>query len=111
MLAVESPAPGLQLVGPLEISKVVIDGYIVPGLLGCLKDGEWHFSLEGFYSVSVPELYGHSVAIMIAQAMARAAGYTCFGKDSKPLNPFSRRAFYLGAAPEIDTMEPQGGEQ
>lgn len=109
--AVTPPAPGLQLIGPLEHNKVVIDGYTVPMLNGWHKDGKWHFALDNSCSIEVPDELGHPVAWMIANALALGAGYSCFGEKSQPLNPFARRAFYLGIAPEIETMETQGGEQ
>lgn len=96
---------GLQAIGPFELNRLTIDGYEVPRLTGVLRDGMWHFTLDNRFGCDVPELYGESVAWMIANAMAIGAGYTCFGEHSQPRNEFKCRLSFLGSIPEHDAME------
>lgn len=103
--------PGIQAIGPFEISRIVIGGYEVPLLTGKLADGMWHFEFDNRFGLSVPEMYGHGVAQMIGDAMAVGAGYSCFGKNSVPLNRFKRRLRQLDVVSEIDAIETEGGEQ
>lgn len=108
---VEPGENGLRAIGPFGINRLTIDGYQIPKLSGVLRNGIWSFTLDHRFGCDVPELYGESVAWMIANAMAITAGYSCFGEGSVPLNQYSRRLSRLDIAPDIEALETQGAEQ
>lgn len=87
------PAPehGLESIGPFEVHKLRLDGFRIPKLEGQLNNGMWYFALDERFACEVPEIYGQGVATMIANAIAIGAGYSCFGKNSQPSNPFQCR--------------------
>lgn len=96
------PEHGLESIGPFEVHKIRLDGYRVPRLTGRLINGMWHFCLDERFGCEVPEMYGQGVAWMIANAMAVGAGYSCFGENSQPINPFKCRISGINIAPEIE---------
>lgn len=98
----ESPRNGIEAIGPFESYRIVVDGYKVPRLTGRLIDGMWSFTFDNRFCLDVPELYGHGVAWMIANAMAVGAGFTCFGENSAPANEFKGRLHCIG---EVATEE------
>lgn len=102
---VTNPQHGLQAIGPFEVNRLTIDGYEIPRLSGALRDGVWSFTLDNRFACDVPEIYGHGVAWMIANAMAIGAEYSCFGENSEPLNQFKRRLSRLNTVADIDAME------
>ena len=104
---VTAPKDGLQSIGPFTIHKLTFDGYRIPRLAGLVKDGRWYFTLDGRFGVDVPERDGPGVAMMIANAMAIGAGFSCFGENSQPANEFKTRMYGIVMANEIETIEPQ----
>lgn len=81
----------LECIGPFDRYRLTVDGYEVPFLSGFKKDGMLHLRLDNSWALDVPEFYALPVVNFIANAMAYAAGYTCFGEGSKPLNQYQRR--------------------
>lgn len=98
----ETPTNNFESVGPFEIHKIVLDGYRVPRLSGRpTKDGMWSFTLDERFGIDVPEMYAKGVVMMIANAMAIGAGYSCFGENSQEFNPFKTRLFGMDLAAEV----------
>lgn len=87
----QQPEDGLKSIGPFQVYRLRLDGFRIPKLEGQLISGMWHFALDERFACDVPETYGHGVAMMIANAMAIGAGYTCFGENSTPRNEFKNR--------------------
>ncbi len=106
---------GLESHGPFHQYKVSLDGYVVPELDGRINEetGQWHFMLDGRFGCVVPRQYANGVAFLIANALAIGAGFNCFGEHSQPGDPnrFKCKISQLAVLPEIDSMEPSGGEQ
>lgn len=106
---------GLESHGPFTQYRVSLDGYVVPGLDGRLEEetGLWHFMLDQRWGCVVPQQYASGVAFLIANALAIGAGFNCFGEHSQPDDPnrFKCKINCIAAVPEIESMEPQGGEQ
>lgn len=105
---VEQTSLGLVSHGPFEVHKLTLDGYRIPRLAGRVIDGRWHFTLDERYGVDVPERDGTGVAMMIANALAIGAGFSCFGENSQPSNEFKTRTHCItGAILEIDALQPE----
>jgi hypothetical protein len=105
---VERTGTGLESHGPFQQHKLTIDGYRIPYMTGLLKDGRWHFTLDERFGADVPEQDGHGVAWLIANALAFGAGYSCFGKNSQPLNMFKTQLHCItGTVPEIEALQPE----
>lgn len=107
-LEIEAPKRGLESHGPFHQHKLTLDGYRIPYLTGMRKDGRWYFTLDGRFGVDVPERDGAGVAMVIANALAFGAGYSCFGENSQPLNMFKTRLHCItGAALDIEVLQPE----
>jgi len=87
--------------------RIVVGGVPVPNLVGLETHNgtRAEFILDDRFSLTVPTEYSEAVAWFVAQAMAVAAGYTAFGVDSKPANPFSRRMVCIGEINGSDVGE------
>lgn len=106
---------GLESHGPFSEYRVSLDGYFVPLLEGRLEEetGLWHFMLDKRWGCVVPREYANGVAFLIANALAVASGYSCFGENSLAGDPnrFKCQVNEIAVRSEIETMETQGGEQ
>lgn len=96
---------GLESIGPFSVYKLRLGGYRIPQLQGRLIDGMWHFKLDERFGCEVPERYGCEVAWMIANALAIGAGYSCFGENSQPINPFNCRMHGISLSPDLEMAE------
>lgn len=100
---VEASRRGLEAHGPFEVNRLTIDGYEIPHLTGKLVNGRWYFTLDNRFGVDVPERDGCGVAWIIATALAVGAGYSCFGENSRPANPFKTRLHCIAGAVSKDS--------
>lgn len=89
-------APPELLIGPFEYWQVVVGGRAIPRLTG-FREGDTMtcFVVDDRFACSVPNEVAHSVAYVIAQALAVGAGYSHAGADSKD-HPFAPIATSLG---------------
>jgi len=72
-----------------EGSRVLVDSRIVPHLrLFEGADGQASLVLDGRFGVDGTEDEIRKWVCFVAHAMAVAAGYSCFGEQSAPMNPF-----------------------
>lgn len=77
-------------------SVVTLDGYLVPHLKVRIKGDEVFFSLDDRFGITVKNTNDIDQWIyLIANAMAIAAGYTCFGEGAKLTNPYQRKLIGL----------------
>lgn len=107
-LEIEGPGQGLESHGPFVVHKLTLDGYRIPRLTGQVINGRWYFTLDERFGVDVPERDGAGVAMMIANAMAIGAGFSCFGENSQPSNEFKTRMYCItGAVSDIDALQPE----
>ena len=74
----------LRLLGP----EVILDGFRVPYLaIGPLQEaGKWPFHVDDRFGHDIADKELETVVDLFANAMAVAAGYTCFGKESELYN-------------------------
>jgi hypothetical protein len=72
------------LVGPFQEWRVVVDGRAIPGLTG-YKEGDitWLTVDHRFSQPFKTSDDAHSAAVLIAQAMAIASGYSHLGAETK----------------------------
>lgn len=72
--------------------KITVDGFELPKVKGRKNsDGTWSFLLDERFEITVSENDVQSWLWIVANAMAIGAGYSCFGENSNPLNPYARR--------------------
>lgn len=102
----ETPYKHTEIIGPFaspEYHVAVIDGYLVPHIKLVPKTGaddgktEIHLDERFIYIVDTSDLdvFLH----LMANAMAIAAGYSCFGENSvKDPNPFKVRMTGISGA-------------
>jgi hypothetical protein len=102
---VEGPKVGFDSVGPFTQWVIRVDGFRVPYITGRVIDGMLHLCLDNRFGCEIPEQYATSVMWFIANAMAVSAGYTSFGENSKPSNPFNTRFSGLEMCPEPEVSE------
>ncbi|HKR59957.1 MAG TPA: hypothetical protein VJS64_09480 [Pyrinomonadaceae bacterium] len=95
---------GLESIGPFMVHKLTLDGYQIPFLTGKIVDGRWYFTLDSRFGCDVPERDGAGVAMMIANALAFGAGFSCFGENSNPLNLFKTRMYGITMASDMEVM-------
>lgn len=111
-LTAEGFEPGVKIHGPFRPEyKITLDGFIVPWLTAQpTEDGKYFLTVDGRLgmadSVSVEEMSNWMP--LLANAMAVAAGYPCFGEDraaplitpTRKTNPFNQLMFSLSGADE-----------
>lgn len=100
--------------GPFENSypyRITVDGFEVPKVQGKkMEDGTWRFLLDGRFEWDATEAEVQQWMWIVANAMAIGAGYSCFGENSKPLNPFTRRLIgVIFNAAEQSVQSTDGG--
>lgn len=88
-----------ETVGPFrEYYKVLVDGYVVPRLEAIPLDAQqtqWALVLDGRFSIEIDAEDLQTVPYMIANALAIGSGFSCFGENSNPANPFKREGMRL----------------
>jgi hypothetical protein len=92
-----SNAPkGLEIIGPFNDYRVTIDGYEVPKLRAVRVNGLISMTLDHRFGCDIPDdKLAYPIIHFIATAMAIGAGYSCFGENAKPANPFKCRLIGL----------------
>lgn len=103
---------GVEFLGPLEPTyQPLVNGRRVPYLtlrpVQNDPDGEWALSLDNRFVIVGSDLEVRKWVRFIADAMAVAAGYPCFGTDKRS-NPFNVRVFGLssGEVERLNQGEP-----
>lgn len=104
------PGPfAASVIGPFpKRSHVVINGHLVPHLsITTIQssgpdDGMFNLHLDNRWVLSCTQEELDKWADFIANAMAVAGGYTCFGEGSKPRNPFHHPCREIAINPEDD---------
>lgn len=94
----------IEIHGPyLEQFKVIIDNYKVPYIdVKILNNGKIDLILDDRFGLSEAisrEEFDRWMPIL-ANAMAIAAGYSCHGENSTPINEFKKRVYSLGSIEE-----------
>ncbi len=97
----DTPKKDIELIGPMLIGghyNVAIDGYLVPFIKVDGGGREWCVTVRDHLAFDLmlerPAL--EQVLRVIACAMAVAAGWSCFGENAKPLEPFRTRISGMG---------------
>lgn len=89
---VSVPVKLVDLFGPFAHGnhyEVMVEGQSIPGIkVYETDDGQLSVTLDGRFGVTTTRDELERWAWFIANAMAVAAGYTCFGRDARPSNPF-----------------------
>jgi hypothetical protein len=92
----------LEIIGPFNEFRVTINGYRVPYLSAVRHDGLISLSLDERYACDIPDdERALPIIDFITNAMAVAAGYSCFGENSQPANKFKRRLTWINLS-DID---------
>jgi len=103
----------LEIIGPFDEYRVTVNGYQVPDLQARRVNGLICLSLSNSLGCDIPDdERALPIIDFIANAMAVAAGYTCFGENSQPINQFRRRliGFDLGELSPESCSDPSVGE-
>ena len=88
----KSGETGLEIIGPFNDYRVTIDGYEVPKLRAVRVNGLISMTLDHRFGCDIPDdNRAQSIIWFIANVMAVGAGYSCFGEDARPANPFNCR--------------------
>jgi len=85
-LKTEEPPP--LLIGPFTVSKVMVDGRIIPGLTGWEEGDKTWLCVDDRFGAGFPTEYARQAAWLIANAMAIACGYSHLGAENKD-RPFA----------------------
>jgi hypothetical protein len=95
-----------EYIGPfIDKYKLLVEGCIVPYLTATKNNnGDWNLTLDERYGITATEEEVGKWLWFLAYAMAVAAGYTCFGENSKQMNLFSRVAHGISVS-EIDDIQ------
>lgn len=70
---------------------IVCDGYLVPNLMAFRTQGRVELVLDRRFALDVPPNIAEAVIGFVANAMAVGAGYTSFGENCSPANPYKTR--------------------
>lgn len=74
--------------------RVMIDGVEVPKLdVGFTGDDSYQIALDGRYAFWIPNVVPETldqILRLVANAMAIAAGFSCFGEGSMLVNPYAK---------------------
>jgi hypothetical protein len=101
----------LAIIGPFDTYRVTVNGYRVPYISAVRHDGLISLTLDERFGCDIADDDQATPIIdFIANAMAVAAGYSCFGENSQELNPYRRRsvALNLGAVDDGETLHVEG---
>jgi hypothetical protein len=89
----------VERVGPFNESyyKITIGGYLVPYIKAYKNiDGSWTLLLDGRFAIDIQnEEEIQRWVWWVANAMAIASGYSCFGANSAPIDLFNRQLIGL----------------
>jgi hypothetical protein len=92
----------VEYIGPFQEYRITVNGYRVPRLTGHIIDDVLTLCLDNRFALDVPEEYAIPVVQFVANALAVGAGYSCFGENSEPVNPFNRRMYGIDVA-QVDS--------
>lgn len=82
--------------------RVTINGYLVPGLAAVtMADGQIALTLDRRFLIIAPREECERWIWFVATAMALGAGYSCFGENSTPANPYKRLFTGIEAPPDV----------
>jgi hypothetical protein len=82
----------LEIIGPFDDYRVTVNGYRVPHLNAVRHDGLISLELDERFACDIPDdERALPIIDFVANAMAVAAGYSCFGENSQLLSPYHRR--------------------
>jgi hypothetical protein len=90
----------VEYTGPFALPeyRLTVGGYKVPYIMGKKnKDGTWFLSLDGRFGIDTTEEEISKWIWFVANAMAIAAGYSCFGPNSIHRNIFRTEMIGLSA--------------
>jgi len=83
---------GPEIIGPFNDYRVTIGGYEVPRLRAVRLKGLISMTLDHRFGCDIPDdNRAQSIIWFIANVMAVGAGYSCFGENAQPANPFKCR--------------------
>jgi hypothetical protein len=102
----------LEIVGPFKDYRIVWNGYEVPYVTAIpCKDGRYHVMVDKRFGIHEPVTREELAnwAPILAHAMAVAAGYSCHGENSAPINPFKVGMSRIHAPPSLTLVDPEGG--
>lgn len=100
----------MEIIGPFDDYRVTLNGYRVPYLRAVRVNGTISLELDERIGCDIPDDERTMPIIdFIANAMAVAAGYTCFGENSQLSNEFKRRliGINLSRVDEGDTLHAE----
>jgi len=81
----------MEIIGPFDDYRVTLNGYRVPYLRAVRVKGMISLELDERLGCDIPDdERAMPIIEFIAQAMAVAAGYSCFGENSQPMNRFKQ---------------------
>lgn len=102
----------MEIDGPFHEYRVIVNGYWVPCLDAARGNGIIRLILDHRFGCDIPDdERATAIVEFIANAMAVAGGYSCFGKNSQPLQPFKRRLTYISLNSSDDAPEIQAEAQ
>lgn len=89
-------APAFQWIGPDAGGRYrfALHGFKVPRVEGRIVPGSetlWKIVLDGRFSIEARQEELASWLWLVANAMAIGAGFSCFGENSQPANPYGTR--------------------
>ncbi len=100
----------VEYIGPFEEEYLIlVDGYQVPYITATPNgNGVWTIHFDQRFSMTIGGDNASEFLWFLANAMAVAGGYTCFGTGSIPANPFSSKTHGV-SFDEIDEWNKQIG--
>jgi hypothetical protein len=74
-------------------TQIILDGCLVPHITASKTEDEKfiHLSLDHRFGINVSTDHVYEVVWFLANAMAFAAGFSCFGENCQKVNPFNRQ--------------------
>lgn len=91
----------LDIRGPkLPHHEFTVNGYKVPGVTGFETDDGWNIVVDGRFAITATHDEMERWIWLLANGMAVAAGFTCHGENSQPMNRYNTQVAQIGA---IDT--------
>jgi len=86
---------GTEYHGPFveTFYKLSVDGYLIPFIVGRKRGdgGEWSLTLDSRFGLDTNEEELARWLPFLSDAMAIAAGYSCFGEHSRVMSRFNNR--------------------
>ena len=88
---------------PIEYYRFTVDGCVIPNLTGKIMERSdwedqitWELVFDGRFSITATGAELNYWLWFLANACAVSAGFTYHGPESRPLNPYSRKAMIIG---------------